>query len=94
MGFAGGMVWALDLDDFNNRCGDGPHPLMNEIKKVLGPSKGSMEGDSMEMATISPEIEGETKMHITPNGHTHEKEYKVVCCKLSINSYRSFLLID
>ena len=42
MGFAGGMVWALDLDDFKNRCGEGAHPLMNEIKKVLGPSKGTM----------------------------------------------------
>ena len=86
MGFAGGMVWALDLDDFNNRCGDGPHPLMNEIKKVLGPAKGSMEGDSMDtkMATISSVVDEETTMPITPNGHTHEKEYKVVCCKIPI----------
>merc|ERR1712204_110797 len=37
MGFAGGMVWALDLDDFKNRCGEGHHPLMNQIKAVLGP---------------------------------------------------------
>ena len=37
MGFAGGMVWALDLDDFKNRCGEGHHPLMNTIKEVLGP---------------------------------------------------------
>ena len=33
------MVWALDLDDFNNRCGEGRHPLMNTIKSVLGPAK-------------------------------------------------------
>lgn len=38
MGLAGGMVWALDLDDFKNRCGQGHHPLMNTIKRVLGPS--------------------------------------------------------
>ena len=37
MGLAGGMVWALDLDDFMNRCGQGYHPLMNTIKQVLGP---------------------------------------------------------
>jgi chitinase len=37
MGLAGGMVWALDLDDFKNRCGEGHHPLMNTIKSVLGP---------------------------------------------------------
>lgn len=29
------MIWALDLDDFRNRCGQGPHPLLNTIKSVL-----------------------------------------------------------
>ena len=37
LGLGGGMVWALDLDDFKNRCGQGHHPLMNTIKEVLGP---------------------------------------------------------
>merc|ERR1712048_223315 len=43
MGFAGGMVWALDLDDFKNRCGEGHHPLMNTIKSILGPKMTSDE---------------------------------------------------
>merc|ERR1719219_3044125 len=43
MGFAGGMVWALDLDDFKNRCGEGHHPLMNTIKTILGPKMTSDE---------------------------------------------------
>ena len=43
MGLGGGMVWALDLDDFNNRCGLGRHPLMNTIKSVLGPAKNHEE---------------------------------------------------
>ncbi|KAK7070519.1 Cht3p [Halocaridina rubra] len=42
MGLAGGMVWALDLDDFTNRCGQGAHPLMNTIKAVLGPPKQAL----------------------------------------------------
>ena len=34
-GLGGGMVWAIGLDDFKNRCGDGPYPLLHEIKNVL-----------------------------------------------------------
>ena len=91
MGFAGGMVWALDLDDFKNRCGEGAHPLMNEIKKVLGPSKGTMPGDAMpETRTPMPGIEGDEPM-VTMNGH---REYKVVCCKeIRDLSNFNFLLI-
>ncbi len=38
------MIWALDLDDFNNRCGEGAHPLLSTIKNVLGPGFGEYPG--------------------------------------------------
>ncbi len=39
----GGMVWALDLDDFKNRCGNGVHPLLTEIHNVLKDPPSLME---------------------------------------------------
>jgi len=34
-GFGGGMIWALDLDDFSNRCGCENYPLLRTINRVL-----------------------------------------------------------
>lgn len=35
LGIGGGMVWALDLDDFKGRCGQGKHPLLKIIHSEL-----------------------------------------------------------
>ncbi|BET00648.1 Glyco_18 [Nesidiocoris tenuis] len=44
MDLGGGMIWALDLDDFKNTCGDGKHPLLSTIARTLAsPGNGDFE---------------------------------------------------
>lgn len=35
MGLGGGMIWALDLDDFKNICACEEYPLLRTINRVL-----------------------------------------------------------
>lgn len=63
MDLGGGMIWALDLDDFKNRCGDGHHPLLSVIRDVLrAPGTGTVQQPVLQemeeelTPTKSPEV--------------------------------------
>jgi chitinase len=56
-GFAGGMVWTLDLDDFDGKdCGDGKYPLIRRISQGLG-AQGQVKPDTQ----VKPKDEDKPK---------------------------------
>jgi hypothetical protein len=55
MGLSGGMIWAMENDDFKNKCGTGKYPLLHKVHDMLnGNSKDSFECNIEDEATPTP----------------------------------------
>lgn len=86
MDLGGGMIWALDLDDFKNSCGQGRHPLLTIIRNTLADAgSGHPESDELTVEeSVPPPIEAIVEEIPNPSSQLQSlidpnSEYKVVC---------------
>jgi chitinase len=73
------MIWALDLDDFRNSCGQGTYPLLSTIRDVLGKPKGFDPDASINLKekTTTTTMRSRPTEHITTTTRTTQKPYPI-----------------
>lgn len=80
LGLGGGMIWALDLDDFKDHCNEGVHPLLTELQSVLAGPLNESDQQSEQNQDIDAEIiEEELSHEDSAEISSSDIDYKVVC---------------
>lgn len=87
MGLGGAMVWALDLDDFTDRCGCEKHPLLKTVNRGLGRYKSEAPDCTLSSSFKIQEKKSSVEVPVAPYKGCSGKNLKGVvgkCNKFTI----------